>query len=78
MEVPMGMNPGKFVKQLKRSEHPNVLKVEGNGASVVLDLVARSDASEGIRQGADDLAGGRHRPAREALAEFRNRHGIPR
>ncbi len=80
-------NSGKFMKQLKESKRPIVLTVEGKVEAVLqdaetyqrlMDIVARADASEGIRQGTDDLARGRHRPAREALAEFRNRHGIPR
>ena len=33
---------------------------------------------EGIRQGLEDAANGRGRQAREALAEFRAQHGIPR
>jgi predicted transcriptional regulator len=42
------------------------------------DLAARADANEGIRQGLEDVAKGRVRPAREALDEFRRKHGIPR
>jgi hypothetical protein len=42
-----------------------------------LDIAARADAIEGIRQGLDDVAHGRTRPAREFFDEFRRKHGIP-
>jgi PHD/YefM family antitoxin component YafN of YafNO toxin-antitoxin module len=80
-------NSGKFMKQLKESKRPIVLTVEGKVEAVLqdaqtyqrlMDIAARVEASEGIRQGVDDLASGRHRPAREALEEFRVKHGIPR
>jgi predicted transcriptional regulator len=32
---------------------------------------------EAIRQGLDDAAKGRTRPAREVFAEIRRKHGIP-
>ena len=44
----------------------------------LVDLAARQDAMKGIRQGLKDAANGRWRPAREALAEFRAKHSIPR
>jgi hypothetical protein len=43
----------------------------------LLDIAARADANEGIRQGLDDVAHGRTRPAREFFDEFRRKHGIP-
>jgi len=76
-----------FAKLLKTNNRPLVLTHKGKPELVVqsaaayqrlLDLAARQDAMEGIRQGLDDAANGRTRPAREALAEFRARHGIPR
>jgi len=36
------------------------------------------DAREGIRQGLEDVAEGRTRPAREVLSKFRLKNGIPR
>ena len=75
------------MKQLKESKRPIVLTVEGKVQAVLqdayqfqrlMDLAARADATEGIRQGVEDLASGRHRPAREAMEEFRREHGIPR
>ncbi len=76
-----------FLKQLKKSRRPVVLTVKGKAAAVVqdaaayqrlLDIAARADAREGIRQGLEEARGGKGRPAREFLAEFREKHGIPR
>ncbi|HXP87124.1 MAG TPA: type II toxin-antitoxin system Phd/YefM family antitoxin [Bryobacteraceae bacterium] len=76
-----------FLRQLKKSKRPVILTVNGRAAAIVqdaeayqrlLDIAARADASEGIRQGTEDLKRGRHKPAREALEEFRAKHGIPR
>ncbi len=43
----------------------------------ILDLAALTDPQEGIRQGLDDLAQGRTRPAREVFDEFRQKYQIP-
>jgi prevent-host-death family protein len=78
---------GDFMKQLKRSKRPLVLTVKGKAAAVVqdaeayqrlLDIAARSDAQEGIRQGLEDAKRGKVRPAREFFADFEARHGISR
>jgi len=78
---------GNFMKQLKKTKRPLVLTVNGKAAAVVqdaaayqrlLDIAARADAEEGIRQGLDDVAHGRTRPAREFFDEFEAKHGIPR
>ena len=78
---------GDFMKQLKKTKRPVVLTVNGKAAAVVqdagayqrlLDIAARADANEGIRQGLDDVAHGRPRPAREFFDEFEAGHGIPR
>ena len=78
---------GDFLKQLKKSKRPVVLTVKGKAAAVVqdaeayqrlLDLAARADGEEGIRQGLDDVAQGRTRPARLVFDEIRRKHGIPR
>ncbi len=78
---------GDFMKQLKKSQRPVVLTVKGKAAAVVqdaaayqrlLDIAARSDAQEGIRQGLEDAKKGRVRPAREFFDYFEARHGIPR
>jgi hypothetical protein len=44
----------------------------------LLDLAAEASAAEGIRQGMEDLARGRTRPARETLDEIRKEHDVPR
>jgi hypothetical protein len=44
----------------------------------LLDIAARADVCEAIRQGEDDIALGRTRPAREVFEEMRRRYGIPR
>src|ERR1700682_1535333 len=78
---------GDFMKQLKKTKRPVVLTVNGKAAAVVqdvgayqrlLDIAASADEEEAIRQGLDDVAHGRTRPAREFFEEFRRKHGIPR
>ena len=44
----------------------------------LLDIAARADADEGIRQGLADVKQGNVRPAREFFAEFEAEHGIRR
>jgi prevent-host-death family protein len=77
---------GDFMKQLKKSKRPMVLTVKGKAAAVVqdaeayqrlLDIAARADAEEGIRQGLEDARNGRVRPARQFFAEFEATHGLP-
>ncbi|HVB29126.1 MAG TPA: type II toxin-antitoxin system Phd/YefM family antitoxin [Terriglobia bacterium] len=78
---------GDFIRQLKRTKRPVVLTVKGRAAAVVqdaesyqhlLDLAARAEAEEGIRQGLEDARKGRMRPAEEFFAEFEGRHGLSR
>jgi prevent-host-death family protein len=78
---------GEFLKQLKKSKRPVVLTVKGKAAAVVqdaeayqrlLDIAAGANAEEGIRQGLDDVAHGRTRPAKAVFDEIRHKHGIPR
>jgi prevent-host-death family protein len=78
---------GDFMKQLKRNKRPVVLTVRGKAAAIVqdaqayqrlLDIAAKADAEEGIRQGLDDVARGRTRPAREVFDEIRRKYDIPR
>ena len=76
-----------FLKQIKKSKRPVVLTVNGKAAAVVqdaeayqrlLDIAARADAREGIRQGLEDARKGKMRPVEEFFEEFEARHGIPR
>ena len=78
---------GAFLKQLKRSKRPVILTVNGKAEAIVqdaeayqrlLDIAARADVYEAIRQGLDDVAHGRTRPARQVFEELRRHYGIPR
>jgi prevent-host-death family protein len=78
---------GDFMKQLRKSKRPVVLTVKGKAAAVVqdaeayqrlLDIAARVDAAEGIRQGLEDAKKGKIRPAKEFFDEFEAEHGISR
>jgi PHD/YefM family antitoxin component YafN of YafNO toxin-antitoxin module len=80
-------NPAKFVKLLKKTKKPLILTINGKAEAVVqaaeayqclLDIAARADVLEGIRQGLADTKKGRTRPAREALESFRRDHAVPR
>jgi hypothetical protein len=44
----------------------------------LLDIAAQADAEEGIRQGLDDVARGRTRPARAVFDQIRRKYDIPR
>lgn len=78
---------GDFMKQIKRSKRPVVLTVKGKAAAVVqdaeayqrlLDIAARADATEGIRQGLEGARRAKTRPVREFFAGFEAAHGISR
>jgi len=80
-------NSAEVMRHLKETGRPVVLTVNGKAAAVIqdaaayqhlLDLAARADASEGIRQGLDDIAQGQSRPARDAFEDLRAEHDIPR
>ena len=79
------LRSGQFMKQLRKSKRPMVLTVKGEAAAVVqdarayqrlLDIVARADAEEGIRQGLSDAKKGKARPVKEFFEEFETAHGI--
>jgi prevent-host-death family protein len=74
-----------MLRQLKKSKRPLVLTVNGKAAAVVqdaaayqnlLDIAARADASEGIRQGLEDARKGRTRAARAFFREFESEHDV--
>ena len=78
---------GDFLKQIKKSKRPVVLTVNGKAAAVVqdavayqrlLDVAASADASEGIRQGLEDVKKGRVRSAADFFREFETQHGLRR
>jgi prevent-host-death family protein len=78
---------GDFMRHLRKSKRPMVLTVKGKAAAVVqdaeayqrlLDIAARADAGEGIRQGLEDAKKGKTRPVREFFDEFEAAHGVSR
>ena len=78
---------GDFMKHLKKSKRPIVLTVNGKAQAIVqdaeayqrlLDIAARADAGEAIRQGLDDVAHGRTRLAKDVFDDIRAQYGIPR
>ena len=77
---------GDFMKQLKRSKRPVILTVKGKAAAIVqdaeayqhlLDIAARADVLEGIRQGLEEARQGKGRDIEEFFAAFEAKHGIP-
>jgi PHD/YefM family antitoxin component YafN of YafNO toxin-antitoxin module len=78
---------GDFMKQLKKSKRPVVLTVKGKAEALVqdagayqrlLDIAARADAREGIRQGLDESRLGQGCDAEKFFVEFEASHGISR
>jgi prevent-host-death family protein len=78
---------GQFMKQLRKSKRPVVLTIKGKAAAVVqdaeayqrlLDIAARADVEEGVRQGLEEAKQGKSRPIREFFEEFEAKHGIRR
>ena len=78
---------GDFMKHLKKSKRPVVLTVKGKAEAIVqdagayqrlLDIAARADAREGIRQGLQEARRGKGRDAEEFFAEFEAAHGMSR
>ena len=74
-----------FIRQLKKTKRPIVLTVNGKPEAVLqdpaayqrlLDLAALADPEEGLRQGLEDIAEGRTRPALEVFAELSKEYGI--
>ena len=78
---------GDFMRHLRKSKRPVVLTVKGKAAAIVqdaeayqrlLDIAARADAAEGVRQGLEDAKMGKVRPARDFFDAFECQHGISR
>jgi len=76
-----------FIKHLKKSKPPMVLKLNGQAAAMVrdakayrrlLDISAKADAKEGTRQALGDAKRGKLRPDTEFLAEFESARGLSR
>lgn len=80
-------NPAELIELLKTTHRPITLTVDGQPEVVIqeaaayqrlLDLAAQADPEEGLRQGLEDIAEGRTRPAREVFDEMREKYAIPR
>lgn len=80
-------NSVKMMKQLRRTGRPIVLTVNGKSTAIVqstaayqrlLDIAARADEREGVRQGDEDVAAGRTRPAGEVFNQLRKKYALPR
>jgi prevent-host-death family protein len=80
-------NSVKMMKQLKKTGRPVVLTVNGVSRAVIqdaasyqrlLDIAALADEREGVRQGDEDVAAGRTRPAKDVFNDLRKRYAIPR
>jgi hypothetical protein len=76
-----------FEFSLQKSKKPLVLTVNGKAEIIVqdaeayqimLDRTERAETVEAIRKGIESFVRGEGRPAREALEELRQKHGISR
>jgi prevent-host-death family protein len=75
-------NSVKMMQRLKKTRRPIILTVNGKPEAVVqdaaayqrlLDLAAKADVNEAIRQGLEDLREGRTRPMNEVFEEMREK-----
>ena len=75
------------IRQLKKSKRPMVLTVKGKAAAIVqdaesyqhlLDIAAKADVQEAIRQAMEQSRAGKGRPMEEFFAEFEAKHGLSR
>lgn len=80
-------NAKTYLKRVKETKRPLVLTVNGKAELVVQDVesyqellerIDRMEAVEAIGRAMEELARGEGQPAREALEELRQKHGISR
>lgn len=78
-------NTASYLERIKESGRPLVLTVNGKAEVVVqdaesyqkiLELVDRIEAIEGIKAGLNSVREGRTFPAKQALTELKQKHGI--
>ena len=78
-------NSAEVMKRLKSGKRAVILTAKGKAAAVIqdaesyrrlLDIAARADAAEGIRQGLQEARQGKGWPANEFFAAFESKHGI--
>lgn len=79
-------NPRRFLEKLRQSGAPMLLTEEGVAGVVVqdaasyqqfLEKVDQLEAIAAVKEGMQDVAAGRTRPAREALTELAAKHRLP-
>ena len=79
-------DPAAFLERLRRTGEPLTLTVDGEGEVVVQDAdtfrrhsehVERLETLAAIREGLEDIAAGRTRPAREVMMELARKHNLP-
>jgi PHD/YefM family antitoxin component YafN of YafNO toxin-antitoxin module len=75
----------RFLKRLRETKGPVVLTINGKAELVVLaaasyqaliERVERLEAVAAVKEGLEDVAAGRTRPAREALEELARKHKV--
>ena len=80
-------NSVKLIRQLKQTQRPIILTVNGKPEAVLqdpaayqrqLDRIEEAETREGIRLGLEDVAAGRTRPLDEVFNEMRAKYAIPR
>lgn len=80
-------NPALYVEELKKSKTPLVLTVDGKAEVVVLDAEAYqeildkieyADNVNAIKEGVARFERGEGKPARKALRELGEKHGLSR
>ena len=80
-------NSAALIKQIKKSKRPIVMTVKNKVEIIVqdaesyqrlLDTAAQADVYEALRQGLEDVANRRTRPAHEIFKEMRKTYGFQR
>lgn len=78
-------NSAELIDQLKTTRRAITLTIDGKPEVILqnpteyqrlLNLAALVNPEEGLRQGLEDIAAGRTRPARQVFAELRKEYGI--
>lgn len=79
-------NARDHIQRMKETKNPVVLTVNGRAEIVVqdaeayqvlLDRLERAETIAAVRMAMEEFDRGEGRPAREALEELREKHGIP-
>jgi PHD/YefM family antitoxin component YafN of YafNO toxin-antitoxin module len=79
-------NPKPYLEKLRQSGEPLVLTVDGHADVVLQDAasyqlirkqIERMEVIAAVKESLKDVAAGRTRPVREALAELSRKHNLP-